>query len=142
VRYRATDKAGNTSPVGSVTFTVAAPPGQDTTPPQVTAQITGNMDWAWNYVGSATVTLTATDAGSGVDTVEYSLDGQPYAVYARPLAVSQPGAHTVTYRATDKAGNTSAVGTARFMLVKSAPGPQPPGPGCPKPGKDKGCKDT
>ncbi|MGW6504100.1 OmpL47-type beta-barrel domain-containing protein [Nonomuraea angiospora] len=142
VRYRATDKAGNTSPVGSVTFTVAAPPGQDTTPPQVTAQITGNMDWAWNYVGSATVTLTATDAGSGVDTVEYSLDGQPYAVYARPLAVSQPGAHTVTYRATDKAGNTSAVGTARFMLVKSAPGPQTPGPGCPKPGKDKGCKDT
>ncbi|MGW0201680.1 OmpL47-type beta-barrel domain-containing protein [Nonomuraea sp. NPDC003201] len=135
VRYRATDKAGNTSPVGSVTFTVAAPPGEDTTPPQVTAQITGNMDWAWNYVGSATVTLTATDAGSGVGTVEYSLDGQPYAVYAKPLAVTQPGAHTVTYRATDKAGNTSAVGTARFMLVKSAPGP-----GCPKPGK--GCKDT
>ncbi|MEV6038978.1 chitobiase/beta-hexosaminidase C-terminal domain-containing protein [Nonomuraea sp. NPDC052116] len=134
VRYRATDKAGNTSPVGSVTFTVAAPPGEDTTPPQVTAQITGNMDWAWNYVGSATVTLTATDAGSGVDKVEYSLDGQPYAVYAKPLAVTQPGAHTVTYRATDKAGNTSAVGTARFMLVKSAPGP-----GCPKPGK--GCKD-
>ncbi|MBE1584040.1 OmpL47-type beta-barrel domain-containing protein [Nonomuraea angiospora] len=142
VRYRATDKAGNTSPVGSVTFTVAAPPGQDTTPPQVTAQITGSMDWAWNYVGSATVTLTATDAGSGVATVEYSLDGQPYAVYARPLAVSQPGAHTVTYRATDKAGNTSAVGTAKFMLVKSAPDPQTPGPGCPKPGKDKGCKDT
>ncbi|MGV9382776.1 OmpL47-type beta-barrel domain-containing protein [Nonomuraea sp. NPDC003707] len=137
VRYRATDKAGNTSPVGSVTFTVAAPPGEDTTAPQVTAQITGSMDWAWNYVGSATVTLTATDAGSGVDTVEYSLDGQPYAVYAKPLAVTQPGAHTVTYRATDKAGNTSAVGTARFMLVKSTPGP-----GCPKPGKGKDCKDT
>ncbi|MEO3874766.1 chitobiase/beta-hexosaminidase C-terminal domain-containing protein [Nonomuraea sp. B12E4] len=140
VRYRATDKAGNTSPVGSVTFTVVAPQEEDTTPPQVTARITGNMDWAWNFVGSATVTLTATDADSGVDTVEYSLDGQPYAVYAQPLAVNQPGAHTVTYRATDKAGNTSAVGTARFMLVKAAPDRETPGPDCPKPGKS--CKGT
>ncbi|MEW1848493.1 chitobiase/beta-hexosaminidase C-terminal domain-containing protein, partial [Nonomuraea angiospora] len=117
VRYRATDKAGNTSPVGSVAFTVAAPPGQDTTPPQVTAQVTGDRNDDGNYVGSATVTLTATDAGSGVDTVEYSLDGQPYAAYAQPLAVSQPGAHTVTYRATDKAGNTSDPGTTTFTVV-------------------------
>ncbi|WP_111180718.1 OmpL47-type beta-barrel domain-containing protein [Nonomuraea aridisoli] len=143
VRYRATDEAGNTSEVGSVTFTVVVPQGEDTTPPQVTAGITGSMDWAWNYVGSATVTITATDADSGVETVEYSLDGQPYAVYTKALAVTQPGAHTVTYRATDKAGNTSAVGTARFMVVKAAPGGDgPPGEECPKPGKGKGkdCK--
>ncbi|RCG28747.1 copper-binding protein [Sphaerisporangium album] len=134
VRYRATDKAGNTSPVGSVAFTVVAPDQKDTTPPQVSAQLTGNQDWAWNYVGSATLTISATDADSGVDKVEYSLDGQPYAVYTKPLAVDQPGAHNVSYRASDKAGNTSAVGTAKFMVVKAAPD-------CPKPGKGHGCKD-
>ncbi|MGH3382050.1 MAG: OmpL47-type beta-barrel domain-containing protein [Actinoallomurus sp.] len=119
VKFRATDKAGNVSPVGSTSFTVVAPSGDDTTPPQVSAGVTGDQDWAWNYVGSATVTISATDTDSGVDTVEYSLDDQPFAAYAKPFAVSQPGAHTVLFRATDKAGNTSDVSTARFAVVKA-----------------------
>jgi hypothetical protein len=120
VQYRATDKAGNTSPVGSVQFTVVAPPSGDTTPPQVSAGVTGSQDWAWNYVGSAIVTITATDSGSGVASVEYSLDGQLYAAYTGPLTVNQPGHHTVQYRATDKAGNTSTAGTASFAVVKKS----------------------
>ncbi|WP_203945697.1 OmpL47-type beta-barrel domain-containing protein, partial [Planotetraspora thailandica] len=131
-RYRATDKAGNTSAVGSVAFTVVAPQGQDTTAPQVTAQVTGNQDWAWNYVDSATLTVSASDTGSGVDTVEYSIDGQPFAVYTKALVVNQPGAHTVNYRATDKAGNTSNVSTAKFSVVEA-------GSDCSKPGKGN-CK--
>jgi hypothetical protein len=118
VKYRATDKAGNTSPEGSVSFKVVAPSGGDTDPPQVSAQVTGNQDFAWNYVNSATVTISATDGDSGVDKVEYSLDGQPYAAYAKPFAVNQPGSHKVLIRATDKAGNTSDVFTAHFTVVK------------------------
>lgn len=120
VEYRATDKAGNTSAVKSVTFTVAAPPSGDDTPPDVTGQVTGDQDFAWNYVGTATLTLTAEDDGSGVASVEYSLDGAPYAAYTAPVKVSQPGRHTVTYRATDKAGNTSDVQSAHFSVVASA----------------------
>jgi hypothetical protein len=119
VRFRATDKAGNASPVGSTSFTVVAPSGQDTTPPQVSARATGDQDWAWNYVGSATVTISASDTDSGVATVEYSLDGQPFAAYTKPFVVGQPGAHTVRFRATDKAGNTSDVSTAKFAVVKA-----------------------
>ncbi|MFI7454917.1 OmpL47-type beta-barrel domain-containing protein [Nonomuraea sp. NPDC049714] len=115
--YRATDKAGNTSPVATLRFTVVAPE-DDTTLPQVSAAVTGTQDWAWNYVGSATVKLTASDVGSGLDTVEYSLDGQPFAAYTQPLSVNQPGAHALSYRATDKAGNMS-VGTAKFMIVEA-----------------------
>ncbi|MFG1705133.1 OmpL47-type beta-barrel domain-containing protein [Nonomuraea sp. M3C6] len=136
VRYRATDKAGNTSPVGSVTFTVVTPQEEDTTPPQVTAQVAGEKDGDGNYVGSATVTISASDTESGVDTVEYSLDGQPFAVYTQPLTVGQPGTHTMTYRATDKAGNTSGVGTATFMVIKDTSGTE-----CPKPGKGSSCKE-
>ncbi|HEX6447368.1 MAG TPA: Ig-like domain repeat protein [Streptosporangiales bacterium] len=120
VKYRATDKAGNTSTTKSVSFTVAAPPSGDDTPPDVTAEVTGNQDFAWNYVGTATLTITAKDADSGVASMEYSLDGAPYAAYTAPVKVSQPGKHTVTYRATDKAGNTSAVQTAHFSVVASA----------------------
>ncbi|MEV4461310.1 chitobiase/beta-hexosaminidase C-terminal domain-containing protein [Microbispora sp. NPDC049633] len=121
VRYRAADKAGNASEAGSVTFTVAAPRQDDTTPPTVSGQLTGIMDWAWNYVGSATLTITATDSGSGVDTIEYSADGQPFALYTKPLVVDQPGEHTVSYRATDKAGNISDVATATFTVVVAPP---------------------
>jgi hypothetical protein len=118
VKYRATDKAGNTSAVGSVTFKVVAPSGGDTDPPQVSAQVTGSQDFAWNYVKSATVTISANDDDSGVDKVEYSLDGQPYTAYTKPFAVNQPGSHTVLIRATDKAGNTSDVSTAHFKVIE------------------------
>jgi hypothetical protein len=119
VKYRATDKAGNISPEGSVSFAVVAPSSGDTKPPQVSAQVTGSQDWAWNYVGSATVTLSASDDDSGVATVEYALDGQPFTAYTKPFSVTQPGAHMVLFRATDKAGNTSDVGTGKFTVVKT-----------------------
>jgi hypothetical protein len=122
VRYRATDKVGSVSPVGSVSFTVVAPP----TGPQVSAQITGNQDFAWNYVDSAKLTISASDPQS-VASIEYSLDGQPYTAYTGPVTIDQPGRHTVQYRATDKAGNTSAPATASFSVVKS--GSSQPCPG-------------
>jgi plastocyanin len=115
--YRATDKAGNTSAAQSVSFTVVQPPAPDTTPPTATAAVTGQRNSAGAYVGSATVTISATDAGSGVDRIEYSLDGQPYAGYAAPVTVNQVGQHTVSYRATDKAGNTSAAQSVSFSVV-------------------------
>ncbi|WP_436970693.1 OmpL47-type beta-barrel domain-containing protein [Micromonospora avicenniae] len=117
VGYRATDKAGNTSAVQSVSFTVVAPPPQDTTAPTTSAVLHGQKNAEGAFVSSATVVVTATDTGSGVDKIEYSLDGQPYAVYSAPVTVNQPGAHTVGYRATDKAGNTSAVKTVSFTVV-------------------------
>ncbi|MET8312030.1 family 16 glycoside hydrolase [Micromonospora sp. NPDC005173] len=127
VSYRATDKAGNTSAAQSVSFTVVEPPAQDTTPPTATAAVTGERNSAGAYVGSATVTISATDAGSGVDRIEYSLDGQPYAGYPAPVTVNQVGQHTVSYRATDKAGNTSAAQSVSFTVVDPpAPDTTPP----------------
>ncbi|MBM0239552.1 copper-binding protein, partial [Micromonospora sp. ATA32] len=123
VSYRATDKAGNTSTAQSVSFTVVQPPAPDTTPPTVTASVSGQQDGAGAYVGAATVTLSAADSQSGVDRVEFSLDGASYAGYAAPVTVNQPGQHTVSYRATDKAGNTSGAGSVTFTVVASGPGP-------------------
>ncbi|WP_189908504.1 OmpL47-type beta-barrel domain-containing protein, partial [Streptomyces spiralis] len=102
--YRASDKAGNTSAVKSVSFAVVAAPPQDTTAPETSASVSGTKDASGNYVDSATVTLSASDSGSGVDKIEYALDGGAYATYTDPVKVSSVGQHTLTYRASDKAG--------------------------------------
>ncbi|MFJ4466272.1 OmpL47-type beta-barrel domain-containing protein [Streptomyces sp. NPDC089424] len=128
VRYRATDKAGNVAAEKSVQFTVVAAPPQDTTPPVtgVTVEGTRNSDGA--YVGSAEVTVSATDHGGEVASVEYSLDGGPYLAYGGPVIVDRAGAHTLAYRASDTAGNTSAARTVSFTVVAGGV----PAPPCPE----------
>jgi plastocyanin len=114
---RATDKAGNTSAVQMTHFTVAERPAEDTTPPVVTAAVTGERDTAGNYRGTATVTVTATDPGSGVRAVEHRSGTGTWTAYTSPVTVSSPGTYTVGYRAIDNAGNTSAERTVSFTLA-------------------------
>ncbi|MFI8950000.1 OmpL47-type beta-barrel domain-containing protein [Streptomyces sp. NPDC053750] len=129
VRYRATDKAGNVAAEKSVAFTVVAAPPQDTTPPVTGATVDGTKDSDGAYVGSAKVTVNATDeGGSGVAGVEYSLDAGPYLAYTAPVVVDRVGRHTVAYRASDKAGNTSEPLTVSFTVVAG----QVPPPPCPE----------
>ncbi|MTE17832.1 DUF1080 domain-containing protein [Streptomyces sp. TRM43335] len=128
VRYRAVDRAGNASEPKTVAFTVVAPPTEDTTPPEVSATVEGEKDSDGAYVGRAKVTVTATDDGSGVEKVEYSLDGGPYLAYSGPVTVDRVGRHTVDYRAGDKAGNTSEAKRAAFTVVEGGGVPAPPCP--------------
>ncbi|UED83302.1 cupredoxin domain-containing protein [Streptomyces profundus] len=119
VTYRATDVAGNVSTSESLTVEVVEAPGgeDDTTPPEVVATVAGEQDADDAYVDMATVTLEATDDGSGVDTVEYALDGEEFVAYAAPFMVHDLGEQTVTFRATDVAGNVSADETVTFTVV-------------------------
>ncbi|MFJ8198259.1 OmpL47-type beta-barrel domain-containing protein, partial [Streptomyces sp. NPDC096152] len=105
----------------SVSFAVVAAPPQDTTAPETSASVSGTKDASGNYVGSATVTVTASDSGSGVAGIEYSLDGGPYLPYSAPVAVNRAGSHTFLYRATDKAGNTSTAKSLSLTVVDSKP---------------------
>ncbi|MDX3058754.1 DUF1080 domain-containing protein [Streptomyces sp. NE06-03E] len=119
VRYRATDKSGNAAEEKSVDFAVAAPPTDDKTPPETSATVSGEKDDAGAYLGMATVTVTASDTGSGVNTIEYALgaDGawQPYTA---PVMVHEVGTHTVRYRATDKSGNAAEEKAVDFTVVE------------------------
>ncbi|MCA1684306.1 MAG: copper-binding protein, partial [Actinobacteria bacterium] len=116
VLSRATDGAGNVG-TGTTSFTVVEPPN-DTTPPTVTAEVSGPRDQSGNYLDVATVTLSAEDAGSGVASVEYALDGGAWTTYPAPVVVNTPGMHMLGYRATDRAGNVSAEGMAHFTVVQ------------------------
>ncbi|BFO17374.1 hypothetical protein SHKM778_37620 [Streptomyces sp. KM77-8] len=126
MRYRALDRAGNVSAERSVEFTVVAPQSDDTTAPETSATVTGEKNDAGDYIDMATVTVTASDTGTGVNTIEYAIgaDGawQPY---TGPVMVHQVGTHTVRYRATDRAGNAAAAKSVAFTVV-AAPRGTPP----------------
>ncbi|MBT1090496.1 OmpL47-type beta-barrel domain-containing protein [Streptomyces sp. Tu102] len=128
VRYRATDKAGNVAAEKNVQFTVVAAPQPDKTAPVTGVTVEGAKNSSGAYIGNAKVTVTATDEhhGSGVDRIEYSIDGGPYLAYTAPVVVDRAGTHTLGYRATDKAGNTSAARTVTFTVVSS----EVPAPNC------------
>ncbi|WP_196217958.1 OmpL47-type beta-barrel domain-containing protein [Streptomyces blattellae] len=117
VRYRALDKAGNTAAEKSVAFTVVAPSTDDETPPETSATVTGEQNADGAYIDMATVTVSASDTGSGVNTIEYAVGDGAWQPYTAPVMVHQAGTHTVRYRATDKAGNTAAGKDVRFTVV-------------------------
>jgi len=77
----------------------------DVTSPVVAATVTGR-----------TVTISATDVGSGVTSLEYLLDGGTWQSYTAPVALDG-SAHTVQFRATDAAGNASIVGSTSVPAV-------------------------
>jgi hypothetical protein len=51
---------------------------------------------------------------------EYRVDGGDWAAYSSPLTVASDGGHTLEYRATDAAGNDSAVGSKTFQIDKAS----------------------
>jgi hypothetical protein len=66
------------------------------------------------------VHLTAADSGSGVQAIEYSVDGGTWLPYADPFAVDE-GTHVVRARATDVAGNVGSVVSATFRVDSTGP---------------------
>ncbi|WP_030275923.1 OmpL47-type beta-barrel domain-containing protein [Streptomyces purpeochromogenes] len=125
VRYRATDRSGNVAAEKSVAFTVVEPPSQDRTAPETSAKVEGDRNSDGAFITSARATVTATDDDSGVDKVEYSLDGGPYLAYTAPVIVDRVGHHIIAHRATDKAGNTSAAKKASFTIARGGGVPAP-----------------
>ncbi|MCE6996295.1 DUF1349 domain-containing protein [Saccharothrix sp. S26] len=97
--------------------------GVDTTAPEVTATVDpaqpdGSGGW---WTTSPTVTITAVDAGSGVASTEYRVDGGDWRPYTAPVRVTGDGTHAVEYRATDVRGNRSAAGSVSVKVDASAP---------------------
>ncbi|MFD5405958.1 OmpL47-type beta-barrel domain-containing protein [Streptomyces griseorubiginosus] len=121
VRYRAVDRAGNVSAEQSAAFTVVPPPSDDTVPPDTSATVSGEKNPDGTYIDMATVTVSASDTGSGVNTIEYAVNSGTWQPYTMPVMVHQVGSHTVRYRATDKAGNVAAEKSAAFTVVAAAP---------------------
>jgi formate-dependent nitrite reductase cytochrome c552 subunit len=109
VTYWSTDKAGNVESRNMVNFTIV-----DTIPPVTTRDVTEDG----SYNNSVTVTLNATDNGSGVNETFYMVNGGPTAAYSAPFVVDTIGPDNLTYWSTDKAGNIESQNMVNFTIVK------------------------
>ena len=85
--------------------------------PTVSVAVSGLRTAATTYKNEATVTVTASDTGTGLASTSYSLDGAAFAPYTAPVKVSTPGSHTVRARAQDVAGNVATTTVSTFSVV-------------------------
>jgi hypothetical protein len=95
IQARATDAAGNVSAVTERTV------GIDRTGPTVKATFDSD---------SRELTITGTDALSGIGTVEYRIGAGAWTTATGPVPVGSAAA-TIEFRSVDRAGNVSAVGS-------------------------------
>jgi photosystem II stability/assembly factor-like uncharacterized protein len=121
--YSSTDQAGNQQAEVTRSFTLDLA-NNDVTPPQTTAgQSPQAGPSGWTSADQVTVTLTAADeqAGSGVATTNYAVDGGAQQTYGAPFSVSGQGAHTITYWSVDVADNSEGQQTLRIDIDTAAP---------------------
>ena len=111
VGYRSADNAGNVEVEKTANVNI------DTAPP--VTSVAGVPASGWTNA-PVTLTLSATDAGCGVATTEYAVDGGAWTP-GTTVVVSGDGQHTVQYRSTDALGNAESPGTVQFGIDTVAP---------------------
>jgi len=90
----------------------------DTTAPSSTPTVTGLTDGSGWYALPPTVSLSATDSGSGLSKIYYKWDNAEYTEYSATLAVPT-GEHTLYYYSVDLAGNSEVVSSLNFKVRSS-----------------------
>ena len=74
------------------------------------------------FVSNVILTLTSSDAGgSGLKTIQYSLDGGDWHAYATSIVVTSEGVHTLRFQAEDNYGNNESERSVNFKIDRSAP---------------------
>jgi Pro-kumamolisin, activation domain/Bacterial Ig-like domain (group 3) len=107
---RAWSNQGSTS--GDATY---GPICYDTVAPVTTAALSGTLHGSV-YDSAVMVTLSASDATSGVAHAYYSIDGGGYATYSGAFTISALGTHTVRYYSKDVAGNVESAKSVSFTI--------------------------
>lgn len=114
VNYWSTDSAGNVEAQQSVLVNI------DRSGPATQASVAGNSSNGW-YSDPAQVSLTASDAFSGVANSFYTLDGGPAQTYAGPFTVAGEANHAITYWSVDGLGNVETSHSLSVKIDASAP---------------------
>jgi glucose/arabinose dehydrogenase/PKD repeat protein len=101
-------------------FTLVRGPKDTKAPVTKAALDPGEQPTGW-YTAPVTITLTATDEGSGVDKTEYKVDDGAWAAYTGPFKVESDGTHKVSFRSKDKAGNQEETKDVTLKLDATKP---------------------
>ncbi len=74
------------------------------------------------FINSKTrFSIQASDAGSGIQEIAYTLDNSAPVQYTEPYVVNNEGFHTVKYHATDRVNNAEALKEKLFFVDNTAP---------------------
>ena len=121
----------NGAPSGTtIQTTAAAMRAMDTVLPTTTISCNGAPCASTSYTGTVMVTLVPTDAGSGLASTHYTLDGTDPTLSSPTYTGQFPltSSATVKFRSWDNAGNVEATHTQSIQLTESsdsAPRPRP-----------------
>ena len=115
VYYNSTDNLGH------VEATQSEPIKIDQKPPTTMISLSDTLGLDGWYLSNVTVSLTATDATSGVAETAYSLDGATWITYTEPFNITTEGSATIYYNATDIAGNVEATKAAPIKIDQTPP---------------------
>lgn len=99
VTFTVTDNAGNATTQSTSLLNV------DTTPPDFSISVNGTSGTDGWIISTPTVSISPTDAASGVSTAQYQIDGDAWMSGTETLFLTD-GLHTVNFTVTDVAGNT------------------------------------
>lgn len=110
--YTVTAATSGLSDSGSTAWRV------DRTPPSLTASPTGTSGAGGWYVSIVQYAASASDALSGLASLQYNLDGTGWRTYSGPVSILD-GMHTINFRAVDRAGNV--VDIPRTLQVDTSP---------------------
>ncbi len=113
INVQAEDNAGNIAQ-SSTAISV------DTTTPTIDVSVNGTLGNNGWYSSGMQVSANASDATSGVASLESSLDGGVYQAYISPVSFGD-GYHTVQFKATDNAGNETETSMQEFYVDTIAP---------------------
>jgi len=116
IETRGVNSAGNTEPISDFDNVIV-----DLSPPITNINLEGSMgnnDWVLSDV---TVSLSATDSISSIDTITYSFDNSAWVEYTTPFLITQEGSTIIYYKSTDSAGNVETVRTRTTKMDKTSP---------------------
>ncbi len=114
--YYAVDKAGNQEIARYEIFSIDL-----VDPTSRLGMVQGELGAVAWYISPVTLTLSAQDLESGLERIEYMLDGDAWQPYTTPVVIAEEGIHQLHYRATDSGGRIEATRTLTISLDLTPP---------------------
>jgi len=108
--FLSNDLAGNEGMLCNLTIMV------DTSAPMSQPAFEGGLGAGGWFITMVNVTLSSEDATSGLQLLEWKLDGGAWSSYQGKVPVNVSGRHLLEYRSVDVAGNLEPVGLESFKM--------------------------
>jgi hypothetical protein len=115
VEFYSEDLAGNEEGIKSIQVKV------DTFAPSTIQETTGTVGTNEWHTADITITLTSSDATSGVKYTQFRIDGGAWQEYDAPVTMTSDGIHMLVFRSIDKAGNVEDALTIEVKLDSTSP---------------------